>query len=89
MYADGLVLLCPCSAGLQQMLKVCSQHTLDHGIKYNAKKIHIMIVRSAEDRKTTFSTFYLSDSPLAVCEEIKYLGQFISDWTDDKDLYQD
>ena len=46
-----------------------------------------MIVRSAEDRKSTFLTFYLSDSPLGVCEEIKYLGHVISDdWTDDKDL---
>ena len=30
MYADDLVLLCPYSAGLQQMLKVCSQYGLDY-----------------------------------------------------------
>ena len=89
MYADDLVLLCPYSAGLQQMLKVCSQYGLDHDIKYNAKKSHIMIVRSAGDRKSTFPTFSLADSPLAVCEETKYLGHVISnDWSDDKDLYR-
>lgn len=89
LYADELVLLCPYSAGLQQMLKVCSQYGLDYDIKYNAKKSHIMIVRSAVDRKSTFPTFYLSGSPLGVCEEIKYLGHAISDdWTDDTDLYR-
>ena len=35
MYADDLVLLCPYSAGLQQMLKVCSQYGLDYDIKHN------------------------------------------------------
>ena len=69
MYADYLV---PLSL-LQQMLWVCSQYGLDHDIKYNAKKSHIMIVRSNQDRKLTFPTFYLSGSPLGVCEEIKYL----------------
>lgn len=89
MYADDLVLLCPYSAGMQQMLKVCSQYGSDYDIQYNAKKSNIMIVRSAGDRKSTFPTFYLSDSPLAVCEEIKYLGHVISDnWTDDKDIYR-
>ena len=89
MYADDLVLLSPYSAGLQQMLRVCSQYGIDHDIKYNAKKSHIMIVRSNQDRKLTFPTFYLSGSPLGVCEEIKYLGHVISDdWTDDNDIYR-
>ena len=71
------------------MLKVCSQYGRDHDIKFNAKKSHIIIFRSAEDRKSTFPTFYLSDRPPAVLEEIKYLGHVISDdWTDDKDLYR-
>ncbi len=71
MYADDLVLLSQYSAGLQQMLKVCSQYGIDHDIKYNAKKSHITIVRSTGERKSTFPTFYLSDSPLDMCEEIK------------------
>ncbi len=89
MYADDLVLLSPYSAGLRQMLKVCSQYGIDHDIKYNSKKSHIMIVRSTGERKSTFPTFYLSDSRLDVCEEIKYLGHVISDdWMDDKDIYR-
>ncbi len=89
MYADDLVLLSPYSAGLQQMLKVCSQYGTDHDIKYNAKKSHVMIVRSTGERKSIFPTFHLSDSPLDVCEEIKNLGRVISDdWMDDKDIYR-
>ena len=57
MYADDLVLLCPDSAGLQQMLKVCFQYGLDYDIKYNSKKSHIMIVRSAGDKKSIFQPF--------------------------------
>ena len=69
------------------MLKVCSQYGLGHDIKYNAKKSHIII--SAEDRKSTFLTFYLSNSTLAVSKDIKYLVHVISDdWTDYKDLYR-
>lgn len=89
MYADDLVLLCPYSVGMQQMLKVCSQYGLEYDIKYNAKKSHIMVVRSNEDSKSTFPTFYLSDSPLDECNKIKYLGHVISnDWMDDKDMYR-
>lgn len=68
---------------------VLGSNSIDHDIKYNAKKSHIIIVRSNQDRKLTFPTFYLSGSPLGVCEEIKYLGHVISDdWTDDNDIYR-
>lgn len=46
MYADDLV-ICPSSVGLQYLLKLSSQY----GIKYDAKKRNIMIVRSKEDTK--------------------------------------
>ena len=89
MYSDDFVLLSPYSAGLQQMLKLCSQYGMEHDIKCNAKKSKIMIGRSSGDRKLIFPTFYLSDSPLDLCEEIQYLGHVISDdWTDDKDIYR-
>lgn len=38
MYADDLVIFSPYSAGLQQLLRICSQYGLDFNIKYNAKK---------------------------------------------------
>ena len=52
MFADDLVVLCPSSAGLQQLLRVCSQYGTD--FKYNAKKSIILIVRSKEDSKLSF-----------------------------------
>ena len=54
MFADDLVVLSPCSAGLQQLLRVCSQYGIDFDIKYNAKKSIILIVRSREDSKLVF-----------------------------------
>lgn len=89
MYADDLVTLCPYSAGLQQLLRVCSQYGSDFDIKYNAKKSNIMIVRSREDRKLTFPEFSLSGTVLRVCDEAKYLGHYLTDdLSDDKDIYR-
>lgn len=44
MYADDLAIVSPCSAGLQQLLKVCTQYGLVYDIKFNAKKSNVMIV---------------------------------------------
>ena len=43
MYADDVVIFCPYSAGLQQLLRVCLQYGIDFHIKYNANKSNIMI----------------------------------------------
>ena len=48
-----------------------------------------MIVRSHEDKKLAFPVFHLSDSPLSVCQEIKYLGHIFTDnLHDDRDIYR-
>ena len=51
LYADDLVVLY--SAGLQQLLRMCSHYGYDFDIKYNAKKSNIMIIRSKADKKLT------------------------------------
>ena len=87
MYADDLVILSPYSGGLQQLLKVCSKFGNEHDVVYNAKKSSVMIVRTREDKKLSFPDFYLSDSCLSVCQEIKYLGHiFTDDLHDDRDI---
>ena len=87
MYADDLVILSPYSAGLQQLLAICSMYGAEFDIKYNAKKSKIMIVRSREDRKARFPEFYLAGMVLGVCSDITYLGHYITnDLTDDKDI---
>ena len=87
MYADDLVIFCPYSAGLQQLLKVCSQYSVEFDIRYNANKSNIMIVRSKEDRKLVFPDLFLSGTALKVCDDVKYLGHhFVNDLSDDKDI---
>ena len=71
MYADDLVIFCPCSAGLRQLLRVCSQYGLDFDIQYIANKSNIMIVRSKEDRKLVFPDFFQHCIALKVCNEAK------------------
>ena len=87
MYADDLVAFSPCSAGLQEILSVCSQYGAQFDIKYNAEKSNIMIVRSREDRGSVFPMFFLSGNALGVCNEAKYLGHYLSDdLSDDRDI---
>lgn len=89
MYADDLAIFNPCTAWLQQLLSLCTQYGMEYDITYNAKKSNILIVRSRDDRQSRFPAFYLSGSALSKCNEIKYLGHFISDdLSDDKDMYR-
>ncbi len=39
MYADGLVVFSPSSAGLQQLLNLCSDFGLEHDILYNLNSV--------------------------------------------------
>ncbi len=46
MYADDLVVFSPSSAGLQQLLNLCSDYGLEHDILYNPDKSVVMICRT-------------------------------------------
>ena len=75
--------------GCRELLRVCSQHGSDCDITHNAKKSNIMIIRSREDSKMLFPVFCLSATVLKVCDEIKYLGYYITnDLCDDQDIYR-
>ncbi len=59
MYTNDLVIFCPYSAGLQQLLEVCSQYGRI-STSNNANKSNIMIAKSKEDRFFFFLiSFYL------------------------------
>ena len=46
-----------------------------------------MIVKTTEDQKRTFPTFFLADRELSVVDEVKYLGHIIrDDLSDDDDI---
>lgn len=72
------------SAGLHQLLRICTQYGAAFDIKYNAKKSRVMTVRSREDRQSIFPDFYLSDSALGEGSEVTHLGHIIA-----KDLSDD
>ena len=65
MYADDLVVFSPYSAGLQQLLNVCSEYGVVHDMKFNADKSVVMICRTKEDKGLMFPTFKLSDNNLS------------------------
>ena len=73
MYADDLVAFSPCSAGLQEILSICSQYGAQFDIKYNAEKSNIMIVRSREDRRAVFPMFFLSGKALVCAMRLNIL----------------
>lgn len=60
-YADDPVVFCPYSAGLEQLIKICSKYGVPYDIKYNAKKSLVIITRTKEDRKQIFTPFFLAD----------------------------
>lgn len=72
MYADDLV---------------CSQYGMNCDIAFNDKKSNVMIVRCKEDKKFIFPVFYLCNTPLETCKEIKLLsGILTDDISDDKGM---
>ena len=76
-YADDLVVLSPYSAGLQQLLGVCSKYGMMFDIKFNSKKSVVMISRVKDDQKLTFPSFLLAGEVLEVVNKFKYLGHMM------------
>jgi len=82
-----LVIMSPYSVGLQQLLRICSSYGVQHDIKFNVEKSVVMIVRTKEDLKSKFPSFYLNDQVLNVVTKVKYLGHIIrNDLNDDDDI---
>ncbi len=87
MYADDLVVLSPSSAGLQQLLSVCSVYGVENDIKYNANKSAVLICRTKEDQTPKFPAFKLAGNDQVVSNKIKHLGHFTDKLTDDDNIY--
>ena len=52
LYAGDLVVLSPSSAGLQQLLRICSQYgIMMYDIQFDSTKSVALIARTKEDRK--------------------------------------
>lgn len=84
--ADDPVIMSPYSAGLQQLLRVCSDDGKRLDMKFNSKKSAVMMAKTKEGQKRTFPSFFLEDKLLTVVDEVKYLGRIIRcDLCDDDD----
>lgn len=62
LYVDDLVIMSPYSAGLQQLLKVCSDYGKWLDVKFNSKKSGAMIAKTKEGQKRTFPFFFLEEN---------------------------
>ena len=83
MYADDLIIMSPYSAGLRQLLRVCTKYGLQFDINFNPKKSVIMTARTEEDQKLTFPSLYLSEQELVIVTKVKYLYIIRNDLSDD------
>ncbi len=89
MYANDPVVLGWSSAGLQQLLNVCSACGVEHDIKYNARRRVVLICKTKGDKCVKFPVFKLSGNLLEICMKVKYLGHFITEeMTDNADIYR-
>lgn len=89
MYADDLVVFSPSSAGLQDLLNVCTEYGVQYDIKYNAAKSAVLICRTKQDKQLNFPLFKLAQKTLEVHKKVKYLGHFITEqMNDDDDIYR-
>ncbi len=86
MYADDLGIFLPYSGGLQMLLNICSEYSIEADVKYNAIKNVVMIMWS-KYKNTVFPNFILTGAPLSISTEVKYLGHYMTvDFRDDMDI---
>uniref|UniRef100_A0AAZ1XJK6 Reverse transcriptase domain-containing protein n=1 Tax=Oreochromis aureus TaxID=47969 RepID=A0AAZ1XJK6_OREAU len=89
MYADDLVVFSPSSAGLQDLLNVCTEYGVQYDIEYNAVKSAVLICRTKQDKQLNFPLFKLAQKTLEIHKKVKYLGHFITEqMNDDDDIYR-
>ncbi len=72
LYPDDLIIMPPCSAGLQQLLRVCSSNGVQYDIKFNPKKSVAMIVKIKEDKRQKLPVFLLAGKVLNVADKVKH-----------------
>ena len=87
MYADDIVLQSPSATGLSLLLQVCGNYGLEHDIRFNSKKIAVIIFRNSFVKDFTFPSFVMNGESIMEVPFVKYLGHVISaDMEDDLDI---
>ena len=87
LYADDIVLICPSSRGLNELIRCCERFGFEHDIIFNVNKCAIMNFRSDTMPRFNIPDFMLNGEVINVVDEFKYLGHILlSNMKDDKDI---
>ena len=77
LYADDICIISLCSAGLQQLLNMCSGYSELHDLTFNAKKSMCMYFSTSMNKHWGCPVIYLGNSICEFVKEVKYLGVMI------------
>ena len=76
-YADDLTILCPSAKGLEEMLEICEQFSLEFDVKFNASK-SVCSVFNRKCSQCKKPSIAFNGQPLKWCDNIKHLGNYLS-----------
>lgn len=77
-YADDICIISQSSAGLQQLLNICTEFGNQHDLSFNITKSVCMSFHCAVNKKCANPDIRLNKQPLAFVDETKYLGVVMS-----------
>ena len=77
LYADDICIISLSSAGLQQLLNICSGYSELHDLTFNAKKSMCMYFSTSMNKHCGCPVIYLGNSICVFVKEVKYLGVMI------------
>ena len=77
LYADDICIISLSSAGLQQLLNICSGYSELHDLTFNAKKSMCMYFSTSMNKHCEYPVIYLGNSICEFVKEVKYLGVMI------------
>ena len=77
LYADDICIISLSSAGLQQLLNICSGYSELHDLTFNAKKSMCMYFSTSMNKHCGCPVIYLGNSICEFVKEVKYLGVMI------------
>ncbi|KAL0829352.1 hypothetical protein ABMA28_004133 [Loxostege sticticalis] len=78
-YADDMVLLSPTARAIGEMLNVCENYAMTHGLVYNVKKSEYIFFKVAGKSPESIPPIYLSGVKLNRVFQFKYLGHILTD----------
>ena len=77
LYADDICIISLSSAGLQQLLNICSGYSELRDLTFNAKKSMCMYFSTSMNKHCGCPVIYLGNSICEFVKEVKYLGAMI------------